>query len=168
MHTQSAAFAIWAAAAPLALLAVLAGRNLAANILVGAPDAWPTVLAITVTAPGRGAERDLVRPADGRKRVAQSLLAQAAGLVAGAGVAAWRIMAHDAAGAALAFAGGSLVTSCVALPFALRLGLRSFRSAGAGRRSGRSCAIRRPSPPPRATPQSWRSAFAGSIASISA
>jgi O-antigen/teichoic acid export membrane protein len=32
-------------------------------------------------------------------------------------------MAHDAAGAALAFAGGGLVTTCVALPLTLRLGL---------------------------------------------
>jgi hypothetical protein len=50
MRTQSAAFAIWAAAAPLVLLAVLVGRDLVSNILVGAPNAWPTVVAIAVIA----------------------------------------------------------------------------------------------------------------------
>jgi O-antigen/teichoic acid export membrane protein len=55
--------------------------------------------------------------------VAQNLSAQAAGLVAGALGAAWRIMARDPGGAALAFSAGSLVTTAVAVPFALRLGL---------------------------------------------
>src|SRR6185312_17432081 len=34
MHTQSAAFAIWLAVAPVALLVVFLGRNLVSNILV--------------------------------------------------------------------------------------------------------------------------------------
>jgi hypothetical protein len=123
MRTQSAAFAIWVAVAPVALLAVLLGRELISNILVGSPAEWPMVVAVTamvlVGAPG-GIWCALLT---GRKRVAQSLFAQGAGLTAGAAAAAWRIMAHDAGGAALAFAGGSLVTLAVALPFGLRLGL---------------------------------------------
>jgi O-antigen/teichoic acid export membrane protein len=120
---QSAAFAIWLAAAPVALLAALLGRELISTILVGSPDAWPMVVAVAAVvllgAPG-GIWCALLT---GRKRVAQSLFAQGAGLAAGALGAAWRIMAHDAGGAALAFAGGNLVTLAVALPFGLKLGL---------------------------------------------
>ena len=123
LSAQSSAFAIWVAAAPAALVAVLLGRELISTILVGSPAEWPMVVAVTalvlVGAPG-GIWCALLT---GRKRVAQSLFAQGSGLVCGAGAAAWRIMAHDAGGAALAFAGGSLVTLAVAVPFGLRLGL---------------------------------------------
>lgn len=123
MRTQSAAFAIWSVAAPLILLPILLARGLVSRIVVGSPEQWPTLLAVAavviVGAPS-GVWCSLLT---GRKRVAQSLSAQAAGLVAGSLAAAWRITDHDAAGAALAFASGSLVTSAVALPLALRLGL---------------------------------------------
>jgi hypothetical protein len=125
-RTQSAAFAIWSVAAPIALLAVLAGRNLVSNILVGAPGDGPVVLAIAIAALVGAPSGIWCALLTGRKHVAQSLSAQAAGLVAGAAGAAWRIMAHDAAGAAVAFASGPLVTSCVALPLTLRLGLPLF------------------------------------------
>ena len=123
VQTQSAAFAIWSAAMPLVLLPMLFGGALVSRILVGSPAQWPMVLAITATVLIGAPSGIWCALLTGRKRVAQSLLAQAAGLVAGAGAAAWRIMAHDPAGAALAFAAGSLVTCCVALPFVLRLGL---------------------------------------------
>lgn len=123
MHTQSAAFAIWLAVAPVALLIVFLGRNLVSNILVGSTTEWPTILAITAMVLAGAQGGIWCALLTGRKRVAQSLAAQAAGLVFGAGAAAWRIAAHDADGAALAFASGSLVTTCVAVPFALRLGL---------------------------------------------
>ena len=123
MRTQSAAFAIWAAAVPLALLPVLLGGGVASRILVGSEAQWPTVLAITAVALAGAPGQVWCALLTGRKRVARSLSAQAAGLLSGAAGAAWRIMIHDPAGAALAFAGGSLVTSCVALPFALQLGL---------------------------------------------
>jgi hypothetical protein len=123
MRTQSAAFAIWSAAAPIALLIVLVGRDLVSEILVGATSESPMVLAIALTALIGAPSGIWCALLTGRKRVAQSLSAQGAGLVAGAVGAAWRIMTHDAAGAALAFAAGPLVTSCVALPLALRLGL---------------------------------------------
>lgn len=123
MDAQSAAFAIWSVAAPLALLAVLAGRDLVSAILLGGTTEGPMVLAIAVTALAAAPSGIWCALLTGRKRVAQSLSAQAMGLAAGAGAAAWRIMAHDAAGAALAFAAGPLATSCVALPLALRLGL---------------------------------------------
>jgi hypothetical protein len=123
MRTQSAAFAIWSAALPLILLPVLLGRNLVSRILVGSPTGWPMVLAITAMVLTGAPSGIWCALLTGRKRVAQSLSAQAAGLVCGALAAAWRITAHDPGGAALAFAGGSLVTTCVALPLALRLGL---------------------------------------------
>ncbi|MGZ3272887.1 MAG: oligosaccharide flippase family protein [Caulobacteraceae bacterium] len=123
LHTQSAAFAIWSAAAPIALLAVLAGRDLVSTILLGAPTEGPMVLAVAATALIAAPSGIWCALLTGRKRVAQSLSAQAAGLAAGAAGAAWRITAHDASGAALAFAAGPLVTSVVALPFTLQLGL---------------------------------------------
>ena len=123
LSAQSAAFAIWLAAAPVALVTVLLGRELISTILVGSPAEWPMVVAVTALvllgAPG-GIWCVMLT---GRKRVAQSLFAQGSGLICGAGAAAWRIMAHDPGGAALAFAGGSMVTLAVALPFGLRLGL---------------------------------------------
>jgi hypothetical protein len=123
MRTQSAAFAIWSAAAPMALLAVLAGRDWVSTILLGTPADGPAVLAIAALALVGAPSGIWCAVLTGRKQVALSLCAQAAGLAAGAAGAAWRIMAHDAAGAALAFAAGPLVTSCVALPLTLRLGL---------------------------------------------
>ena len=122
-RTHAAAFAVWAAAVPLALLPVLFAGGLVSRILVGSPDRASVVLAITAIALAGGPGQIWCALLTGRKRVARSLAAQAAGLVAAAGGAAWRIMAHDPAGAALAFAGGSLVTTGVALPFVLQLGL---------------------------------------------
>ena len=122
-RTQSAAFSIWFVVAPLVLAAMLFGGALAAKILVGAPGQWPVVLAITATVLLGAPSGIWCALLTGRKRVAQSLSAQAIGLVTGTGAAAWRIAAHDPAGAALAFAAGSLVTCAVALPLALRLGL---------------------------------------------
>ena len=122
-RTQASAFAIWAAAAPLALSPALFAGGLISRILVGSPAQATVVLAVTaatlVGAPGQIWCALLT----GRKQVALSLLAQAAGLLAGAAGAAWRIMAHDPAGAAVAFASGSAVTAVIALPFALRLGI---------------------------------------------
>lgn len=122
-RTQSAAFAIWLAALPLALLPVLLGGDLVSVILTGGAAERPTILAITVTVLVGAPSGIWCALLTGRKRVAQSLSAQGAGLIAGALGAAWRITAHDPDGAALAFSAGSLVTSAVALPFALRLGL---------------------------------------------
>ncbi|WP_158915254.1 oligosaccharide flippase family protein [Caulobacter sp. S45] len=123
MRTQSAAFAIWSTTVPLVLLPMLVGGGLVSKILIGSPTAWPMVLAIAATALLSAPGGIWCALLTGRKRVAQSLSAQAAGLVSGAGAAAWRITAHDPAGAVLAFAGGSLVTCCLALPWALQLGL---------------------------------------------
>jgi O-antigen/teichoic acid export membrane protein len=123
LRTQSAAFAIWLAALPLVLVPALLGRDRISQVLVGSAAQGPMVAAITVTvllgAPGAIWCALLT----GRKRMAPSLSCQAVGLVVGALAAAWRIAAHDPAGAALAFAAGSLATGCVALPCALRLGL---------------------------------------------
>jgi O-antigen/teichoic acid export membrane protein len=123
LRTQSAAFAVWSVAAPLALLVVFAGKGLVSNILVGTPAEWPAVLAIALAALVGAPSGIWCALLTGRKRVAQSLSAQAAGLIAGGGLAAWRIVAHDASGAALAFAAGPVVAGGVALPFVLRLGL---------------------------------------------
>ena len=123
MRTQSAAFAIWLAVIPLALHPAVLGGKLVSQILIGSPTEGPIVLAVTVTVLLGAPSGIWCSLLTGRKHVAQSLSSQAAGLLAGAAGAAWRITAHDAAGAALAFAGGSLVTCAVALPFTLRLGL---------------------------------------------
>jgi Polysaccharide biosynthesis protein len=123
MRTQSAAFAIWLAVIPLALLPAVFDGRLVSQILIGSPSEGPIVLAVTVTVLLGAPSGIWCSLLTGRKHVAQSLSAQAAGLIVGAAGAAWRIMAHDAAGAALAFAGGSLVTCGVALPLTLRLGL---------------------------------------------
>jgi O-antigen/teichoic acid export membrane protein len=122
-RVQSAAFAIWLVAVPLVLAPVLLGREFISKILVGSPSEWPAVVAITVTVLVGAPSGICCALLTGRKRVAQSLSAQGAGLIFGAAGAAWRIMAHDPAGAAIAFAGGSLATACVAAPFALQLGL---------------------------------------------
>ena len=122
-RTQAAAFAIWGAAVPLALLPVLIASGPISRILVGSPAQASLVLAIALVALAGAPGQIWCGLLTGRKRVARSLMAQAAGLVAGAGGAGWRIMAHDPAGAALAFAGGSAVTTVVALPFALQLGI---------------------------------------------
>src|ERR1700744_4238090 len=121
MRTQSAAFTIWLAAAPVALLPALLGGKLISNILVGSPNQWPTVLAIAGIVLLGAPSGIWCALLTGRKRVAQSLSAQGAGLVAGALGAAWRITAPAAAGPALAFAAGPVVTTCVATPLALRL-----------------------------------------------
>jgi O-antigen/teichoic acid export membrane protein len=122
-RTQSAAFTIWLGVAPLALMATSLGGGLISRILVGSPDEGPVVMAVAVTVLAGASSGLWCSLLTGRQRVAQSLSAQAAGLIAGASGAAWRILAHDAAGAALAFAAGPLVTTGVAVPFALRLGL---------------------------------------------
>ena len=122
-RTQAAAFAIWGAALPLALLAALLGGGVISSILVGSPAQARVVLGITAVALAGAPGQVWCGVLTGRKRVARSLMAQAAGLISGAAAAGWRIMAHDPPGAALAFASGSLVTTVVSLPFALQLGL---------------------------------------------
>jgi O-antigen/teichoic acid export membrane protein len=122
-RTQDAAFTIWAAAAPATLLLLFCGHNVVAHMLVGDPAAWKAILALTATALAGAPGGIWCAMLTGRKRVGQSLSAQAAGLLAGSGAAAWRIMAHDPAGAALAFSAGSMVTGCAAWPFAQHLGL---------------------------------------------
>ena len=121
--THAAAFAIWGAAVPLALLPVLAASGFISSILVGSPAHATVVLAIAVMALAGAPGQIWCALLTGRKRVARSLTAQAAGLIAGAAMAGWRIMAHDPPGAAVAFASGSLVTTAVSLPFALQLGM---------------------------------------------
>ena len=122
-RTQGAAFAIWGAALPLALAPVLLAGGTISKILVGSPAEWPVVLVITAVALAGAPGQVWCAFLTGRKRVARSLIAQAAGLVVGAAAAGWRIVAHDPAGAALAFAGGGLITTAVALPFAAQLGM---------------------------------------------
>ncbi len=122
-RTQDAAFTIWAVAAPVALVLVYVGHDAVAQLLVGAPLDLPIILALTAAALAGGPGGIWCALLAGRKRAAQSLSAQAAGLLAGSFAAAWRILAHDPAGAALAFVAGSMVTSGVALPFVRRLGL---------------------------------------------
>ncbi len=120
-RTQAAAFAIWGAAVPLMLLPVFIAGGPISTVLVGSPAQAQVVLAIAAVALVGAPGQICCGLLTGRKRVARSLLAQAAGLIAGGSGAAWRITAHDPTGAALAFAAGSVITTLVAVPFALQL-----------------------------------------------
>ncbi len=93
------------------------------KILVGSPEQAGVILALTAIALLGAPGQVWCGLMTGRKRVARSLAAQAAGLIAGAAAAGWRIAQHDPAGAAVAFTSGSVVTTLVALPFALQLGI---------------------------------------------
>ncbi len=121
-QTYAAAVTLWATASCLVLALVATFGSLASRIVLSSPAQWPIIVAITgvtlIGAPS-GIWCALLT---GRRQIGQSLTAQATGLALGSAAAAWRITAHDPAGAALAFAGGSLVTGCVALPPAARLG----------------------------------------------
>ena len=78
----------------------------------------------------------------GRKQVAQSLGAQAFGIVSGTAAAAWFIAHGDFVKAALAFAGGPLVATIVGLPFIARLRLQwKARTSGVRRQLRYSAAM---------------------------
>ncbi len=130
-RSQAAAFAIWACALPLLALPVLAAAGPIAKALVGSAQWAGAVIAIALAALAAGPGQIWCGILTGRTRVASSLAAQALGLTAGTAAAALMILRGQPAAAAIAFAGGGLVTLLAAFLLArpLRIPLLSPRRA---------------------------------------
>lgn len=122
-RTRTAGFVIWIAVAPPLFLIALIASGAISTLLTGASSYWWVVILITAVALSAGPAQIWCSILSGRKRVAASLSAQAAGLTLGTAGAAWRIGQGDPAGAAIAFACGSLVTLAVASRLMARLDL---------------------------------------------
>jgi O-antigen/teichoic acid export membrane protein len=120
-RSQTAALMIWAVAAPGLALPVLAASGAVSQVLVGSAGSWAVVAAIAALALTAGPGQIWCSILSGRKRTASSLAAQALGLLAGTGGAAALIVRGQPAGAAIAFAGGGLVTMAAAFVLAARL-----------------------------------------------
>ncbi len=120
---HGAALAIWVIAAPVIFIAVAFGGSAIADLLIDAPQRWGLVIALAALALVAGPGQIWCSILSGRDRAAYSLSAQAVGLLAGTGAAAWLIARHDPASAALAFAAGPLVTMALAFLFARPLHL---------------------------------------------
>jgi O-antigen/teichoic acid export membrane protein len=112
---QGAAFLIWAAAAPVLIAATAIASRQISVVLTGTASQWPAVVAVAVLAVLAGPGQIWCSLLSGRKRQTSSLAAQACGLLTGTAAAAWLILRGDAAGAAIAFAAGWLVTVIMAL-----------------------------------------------------
>ena len=128
---HGAALIIWVAAALLLLVPqCLASKNVS-SVLVGNPNAWPTVIAITVLSLAAAPGQIWCSILSGRRRVATSLVAQASGLFASVAVATAFIARGEPHAAATAFAGGPLLTLLVAgrAVAGLRLGIASRAAA---------------------------------------
>ncbi len=111
---HGAALMIWIAAALLLLVPLSLASKWVSSVLVGNPDAWPTVIAITALSLAAGPGQIWCSILSGRKRVATSLVAQASGLFVGTAAATVFIVLGQPHAAAIAFAGGSLLTLIVA------------------------------------------------------
>ena len=129
-RTQSAALFIWAVAFPVLALLVALGSGRISHVLMGNGEQRPAVITIALLALAAGPGQVWCSILSGRKRVAQSLAAQASGLLAGAGAAAWLITRGEPVAAAIGFASGSLVTMAVSFLFtaALRIPFAPPRS----------------------------------------
>ncbi len=115
--TQTAALMIWATVAPLLFIPIVIASETISDILVGHPNQWPVVIAIAALALAAGPGQIWCSILSGRKRVATSLTAQAAGLFAGTLVASILIARGNPTAAAIAFSSGPLVTMTVAFLF---------------------------------------------------
>lgn len=126
-RTRRAAMRIWGATAPcLALLITLASAPIS-HVLVGNRDCWWVVITIALLALSAGPGQIWCSVLTGRQRAAASLLAQAIGLFAGTGAAAWAILHGDPIAATIGFASGPLVTMAAA--FLLSAPLRKSPAA---------------------------------------
>ena len=128
---HGAALIIWIAAGLLLAGPLCLGSKIVSSVLVGNPDAWPTVIAITALSLTGGPGQIWCSILSGRKRVATSLVAQASGLLAGIIVATIFIIRGEPHVAATAFAGGPLLTLMVAGRAIARLRLKVARPAAA-------------------------------------
>jgi O-antigen/teichoic acid export membrane protein len=123
-RVHGAALYIWRSVAPPLVLLIAMGSGWISDVLVGTPDRWWVVIAITLIAFIAGPGQVWCSILSGRKQVGASLLAQGIGLLAGTLLASWLIAADQPFGATIGFAGGSLVTMGIAFHFASRLGMR--------------------------------------------
>ncbi len=121
---HGAALIIWVVAALLLAAPLCLGSKMVSSVLVGNPDAWPTVISITALSLAGGPGQIWCSILSGRKRVATSLVAQASGLIASIALATLFIVRGDPQAAATAFAGGPLLTLIVAGRAIARLRLK--------------------------------------------
>jgi O-antigen/teichoic acid export membrane protein len=121
---HGASLIICIAAALLLLGPLCLASKMVSSVLVGNPDAWPTVIAITALSLAGGPGQIWCSILSGRRRVATSLVAQASGLFAGIAIATVFIVRGDPHAAATAFAGGPLLTLIVAGRAVARLRLK--------------------------------------------
>lgn len=121
---HGAGLAVWAIAIPAIGIPALAFSRQISQVLTGSGDSGSEIVGLTLLSLAGGPGQVCWSVLSGRKMVAQSLGAQSAGTVVGTAGAAWFIVRGHYSGAALAFAGGPLVGTIAALPFATRLPLR--------------------------------------------
>ena len=130
-RVHGASLLIWGVVAPVLAVAIVIGSGRISHILTGTSGQWWAVIAIALTALLAGPGQIWCSILSGRKRAVRSLAAQAAGLLAGTGTAAWLIVRGAPAAAAIGFAGGSLVTMAAAGLLAARLDMRRVPLAAA-------------------------------------
>lgn len=120
---HGAGLAIWLAAVPLVGISVTSFSGQISQVLTGTTGYAKVVVALAALSLAAGPGQIWWSLLSGRKRVTQSLGAQAFGIVSGTGLAAFFIVQREFVPAALAFAGGPLLAAVVTLPLVARLGI---------------------------------------------
>jgi len=118
-ETISAAAAIWLAASAVLLVGIILAVRPIGIVLVGRVSEGMTVMVLTAIAILAGPGQIRCSMLTGKGRMISSLAIQSVGLVVGAAGAAAFVMRGSPAGAAMAFACGSLVPSAPVLGLAL-------------------------------------------------
>jgi O-antigen/teichoic acid export membrane protein len=113
-RARDAAFLLWGGAVLVVGLPVALASSLVADLLVGEPRLWWVVVSIAALAFSTAPGQIWCALLTGRSRPEASLVAQAAGLVAGTALAAAMLLRGDALLAALGFALGPALTMAVA------------------------------------------------------
>lgn len=131
--TRGAAFLIWGAILAGLLPAVALASGAISHVLTGSWSHWSAVLVVAALTLPAGAGQIWCGLLSGRGKVVASLAAQAMGLAAGAGGAAWLIVAGRPIEATQAFAAGGLVTTATAALLAapLKIPATPWRAARA-------------------------------------
>ena len=123
-EVMGAGLAISAMAVPVLGIPALLWNSMISQVLTGSPSYGGVVIAITVLALCSGPGQVCWSLLSGRKRVVQSLGAQAIGLIAGTAASAMFITRGSFVAAAIAFAAGPVLGTLVALPFVAQHGVR--------------------------------------------
>lgn len=113
-RARDAAILLWSGAIFIVGLPVVLASPLIADLLTGAPSLWWVVISITGLAFAAAPGQIWCALLTGRSRPAASLMAQAAGLVAGTALAAAMLLRGDPLLSALAFALGPVLTMALA------------------------------------------------------